>query len=100
MPRTEWEAIASIPVAIPSLAEQDRLCDHFTAVSGELNEAIAKERSQIDLILEYRDSLINAVVTGRLDVREAAVRTVEGDDLADDTATDEEDMEDALDAVD
>jgi type I restriction enzyme S subunit len=100
MPRTEWEAIASIPVAVPSLAEQDRLCDHFTAVSGDLNEAIAKERSQIDLIVEYRDSLIAAVVTGQLDVREVAVRIVEGDDLADDTATDEEDMEDALDAVD
>jgi len=33
-------------------------------------------------------------------VREVAVRTVEGNDLADDTATDEEDMEDELDAVD
>jgi len=100
MPRTEWEAIASIPVAIPSLAEQDRLCDHFTAISGDLNDTIAKERIQIELILEYRDSLINAVVMGQLDVREAAVRIVEGDDLADATATDEEDMEDALDAVD
>jgi type I restriction enzyme S subunit len=100
MPRTEWESIASIPVAIPTLAEQDRLCDEFTSVSGELDEAIAKERSQIDLILEYRDSLIAAVVTGQLDVREAAIPVVEGDDLADATAADEEDTEDALDAVD
>jgi len=29
-----------------------------------VDEAIAKERSQIDLIVEYRDSLIAAVVTG------------------------------------
>ena len=100
MPRTEWEAIAAIPVAIPSLAQQDRLCEHFAAASGDLDEAIAKERSQIDLILEYRDSLIAAVVTGRLDVRDAAIPVVEGDDFADDTAIDDEDMEDALDAVD
>ena len=62
----------------------------------------AKEKvsREIDLILEYRDSLIAAVVTGQLDVREAAVRIVEGDQLSDDTAIDEEDMEDALDAVD
>ncbi|CAG4929264.1 unnamed protein product, partial [Acidocella sp. C78] len=65
-----------------------------------VDEAIAKERSQIDLILEYRDNLIAAVVTGQLDVREAAVRIVEGDGLAEETATNEEDMEDALDAVD
>ncbi|WP_201729477.1 restriction endonuclease subunit S [Acidocella sp. C78] len=65
-----------------------------------MDEAIAKERSQIDLILEYRDNLIAAVVTGQLDVREAAVRIVEGDGLAEETATNEEDMEDALDAVD
>lgn len=100
MPRTEWETIASIPVAIPGLAEQDRLCDHFAAVSGDLDEALAKKHSQIDLILEYRDSLIAAVVTGRLDVRDAAIPLVECDDLAEDMATDEEDMEDALDAVD
>ncbi|QFR33824.1 restriction endonuclease subunit S [Ancylobacter sp. TS-1] len=100
MPRTEWEAIAAIPVAIPSLMQQDRLCEHFAAASGDLDEAIAKERSQIDLILEYRDSLIAAVVTGRLDVRDAVIPVVESDGLADDTATDGEDMEDALDAVD
>lgn len=62
----------------------------------------AKQRvlSEIDLILEYRDSLIAAVVTGRLDVRDAAIPVVEGDDFANDSATDDEDMEDALDAVD
>jgi type I restriction enzyme S subunit len=55
---------------------------------------------EINLILEYRDSLIAAVVTGRLDVRDAVMPVIEGDDVVDDTATDDEDMEDALDAVD
>lgn len=57
-------------------------------------------RREIELILEYRDSLIAAVVTGRLDVRESAIPVVEADDLADDIATHDEDLEDALDAVD
>lgn len=99
MPRTEWEAIAAIPVAIPSLAEQDRLCENFAAASGDLDEAIARERSLIELILEYRDSLIAAVVTGQLDVREATIPAAEADDLAAEASNDE-DMEDALDAVD
>ncbi|CAH0243316.1 restriction endonuclease subunit S [Roseomonas sp. CECT 9278] len=100
MPRTEWEAIASVPVAIPPLAEQDRLYDQFARASGDLDEAIAKERSQINLIHEYRDSLIAAVVTGRVDVREVVVPVVETDNLADDAASADEEMEDALDAVD
>lgn len=57
-------------------------------------------RREIDLILEYRDSLIAAVVTGRLDVRDAAIPVVGGDDFVDDAVNDDEDMEDALDAVD
>jgi type I restriction enzyme S subunit len=84
----------------PDESEQQLILNAIKTDTKLVDEAIAKERSQIDLIVEYRDSLIAAVVTGQLDVREVAVRIVEGDDLADDTAADEEEMEDALDAVD
>ncbi len=70
------------------------------ALNEEYRFVTDRIRREIDLILEYRDNLIAAVVTGRLDVRDAAIPVVEGDDFADDTATDEEDMEDTLDAVD
>ena len=84
----------------PSADEQDRMVTEAKRLNDEHRSMSARIKREIDLILEYRDSLIAAVVTGQLDVREAAVRTVEGDDLADETSTDEEDMEDALDAVD
>lgn len=57
-------------------------------------------RREIGLLLEYRDSLIAAVVTGRLDVREAAVPVVEAKDLSNKAATEDEDLEDVLDALD
>lgn len=79
---------------------QQGLAAQAIAQAAEVDDAIAKLLAEIDLILEYRDSLIAAVVTGRLDVRDAAIPVVKGDDLATDTATDDEDMEDALDAVD
>ncbi len=79
---------------------QQGLAAQAIGQAAEVDDAIAKLVAEIDLILEYRDSLIAAVVTGRLDVRDAAIPFVEGDDFADDTATDDEDMEDALDAVD
>lgn len=87
-------------INVPSLQKQSGMLEAIKAETEPLIGAKHRVLSEIALILEYRDSLINAVVTGQLDVREAAVRIVEGDDLADDTATDEEDMEDALDAID
>lgn len=86
-------------VVSPSAEEQERMVIEAQALDEEHRALTDRIRREIDLILEYRDSLIAAVVTGKLDVREAAVRIVEGDDLADETATGEEDMEDALDAV-
>ena len=90
--------IAIIP--LPPRTEQDEICHALARELESVDAAKDKVSREIDLILEFRDSLIAAIVTGQLDVREAVVRVVEGDDLADDTATDEEDMEDALDAVD
>lgn len=92
--------IGTVVIPLPSSIEQNEICRALAQELGSVDAAKDKVGREIDLILEYRDSLIAAVVTGQLDVREAAVRIVEGDELADDTATDEEDMEDALDAVD
>jgi type I restriction enzyme S subunit len=90
--------VAVIP--LPPRTEQDEICHALARELESVDAAKDKVSREIDLILEYRDSLIASVVTGQLDVREAAVRIVEGDELADDTAIEEEDMEDALDAVD
>ena len=102
MPRTEWEAIGSVPVVIPPLLDQDRLCEHFDLASGDLDAAIRRERSQINLVLEYREAFVGAVVTGRLDLRTAQMALIEAGSgaLSYDTYTDEEDMEDALEQVD
>jgi type I restriction enzyme S subunit len=102
MPRTEWEAIGSVPVIIPSLLDQDRLLELFDLASGDLDAAIKRERSQIDLILEYRDALVAAAVTGRIDVRAAQIAVIETESeaLIDDATIDDEDMEDALEQVD
>lgn len=84
----------------PSAEEQERMVAEAQALNQEHRFVTDRIRREIDLILEYRDSLIAAVATGQLDVRDVAIPVVEGDDLADDTATVDEDMEDGLDAVD
>lgn len=84
----------------PCAEEQKRMVAEAQALNEEHRFVTDRIQREINLILEYRDSLIAAVVTGRLDVRDAVMPVVEGDDVVDDTATDDEDMEDALDAVD
>lgn len=93
--------LSALHLALPTdESEQQLILDAIKADTQLVDEAIARERGQVDLILEYRDSLIAAVVTGRLDVRDAAIPVVEGDDFAADEATYDEYMEDALDAAD
>ncbi len=87
-------------INVPTLQKQSEMLGAILEETEPLAGAKRRVFSEIDLIIEYRNSLINAVVTGQVDVREAAVRAIDGEDLSDDTATDEEDMEDALDAVD
>ena len=75
------EDIKHFQVALPPKEEQDQL---VTIVTGELvatDAATARARRQINLLQEYRTRLIADVVTGKLDVREAAAGLPdEGDD--------------------
>ena len=56
----------------PSLAEQAALVEHLDEETAHIDLAISHARRQIDLMNEYRTRLIADVVTGQLDVREAA----------------------------
>ena len=47
---------------------------------GTSNAAIVRARRQIELLQEYRTRLIADVVTGKLDVREAAAQLPDEDD--------------------
>ena len=53
----------------------------MTRPPHDIDSAIARARRQIELVQEYRTRLIADVVTGKLDVREAAAQLPdEGDD--------------------
>ncbi|WP_426020760.1 hypothetical protein [Brevundimonas sp. DWR2-3-1b1] len=84
----------------PSAGEQERMVVEARVLNDEYRFVTDRIRREIDLIVEYREGLIAAVVTGRLDVRDAAIPVVDGDELADDIATDDDDMEGGLDAID
>ncbi len=63
-----------IVFALPPLLEQEELLRAIEERTGGLNDAAKKARREIELLREYRTRLIADVVTGKLDVREAAAQ--------------------------
>ena len=70
-----------IELPVPAdLAEQRAIVTHLQATQTGLNGTISKSLSEISLLREYRTRLIADVVTGKLDVREAARGLPDADD--------------------
>ena len=64
----------SICIPVPPVHEQHEIAEQLVHETSLLDSAIERAKRQIDLIREYRASLIADVVTGKLDVREAVTR--------------------------
>ena len=68
-----------IHVALPSKEEQQTILRTLRKETTSLRDAITHARRQIELLQEYRTRLIADVVTGQLDVREAAAQLPDED---------------------
>ena len=69
-------------ITLPPEPEQQAIVEYIDKVTADVDAAIARARRQIELVLEYRTRLIADVVTGKLDVREAADQLPDEDDEA------------------
>jgi type I restriction enzyme S subunit len=59
---------------VPPVAEQQDILDSLALESTSVEQSIQLAAREIALLREYRTRLIADVVTGKLDVREAAAR--------------------------
>ena len=66
------DRIGSRPIILPPLPEQAAIVCYLDHATADIDTAIDRARCQINLLQEYRTCLIADVVTGKLDVREAA----------------------------
>lgn len=64
-------------VPLPPKTEQVRIAEAVNEETNVLRTAVASSRQQIELAREYLRRLISDVVTGKLDVRDAAARLPE-----------------------
>ena len=88
--RTNLQATSGRSIGIPSVPEQNLIVQYITAeVSGIERTKVAIQR-EIELLREYRTRLITDVVTGKLDVRDAAAELPEDDVTGDDDESTEE----------
>jgi type I restriction enzyme, S subunit len=71
------EQFLDIPLIRPSYAEQERITAFVAANTRQLDNLMEEAAREIALLHEYRTRLIADVVTGQLDVREAAARLPE-----------------------
>jgi type I restriction enzyme S subunit len=89
-PKLTQDRLMAISVAIAPPEEQDLIVNHTTEHTRPLNSAISRLEREIDLLREYRTRLVADVVTGKLDVREAASRLPNEELLPDLVTTDDE----------
>jgi type I restriction enzyme S subunit len=71
------EQFLEIPLIRPPYEEQERITVFVAANTRQLDNLMAEATREVALIREYRTRLISDVVTGQLDVREAAARLPE-----------------------
>lgn len=75
MVKISHSLIRSWVVVLPPVKEQHEIVDSLERESRRHDQAMARLEHEIALTREYRNRLVSDVVTGKLDVREAAVAT-------------------------
>jgi type I restriction enzyme S subunit len=66
--------LPQLQVAVPPIAEQERIVRFVQRETEPLLRVVGRGAREIDLLQEYRTRLTADVVTGKLDVREAAAK--------------------------
>ncbi len=74
MPKISQSHIKSWRILLPPMEEQKKIIQSINSETIHLVSTIERIEREIELLREYRTRLIADVVTGKLDVREAAAR--------------------------
>ena len=94
----EHQYLANTKVPIPPHEEQQQIVERLASQTAPQTSAISRLEREIELLREYRTRLVADVVTGKLDVREAAAKLP--DEAPPDTVEDAADLSDETEAAD
>jgi type I restriction enzyme S subunit len=79
-----------VDLPLPPLAEQSSISEFIQNATSRLIHDASRLEREVDLLREYRTRLVADVVTGKLDVREAATRLPDEELLPDLAAADDD----------
>lgn len=68
-PKLTADALNNIHVAVPPTIEQQQIVEYLDKKIAETNEAVQIIKDEIELLKEYKETLIYEVITGKIDVR-------------------------------
>ena len=77
MPRANWTFVGDVRITVPSSSEQQTIAAFLDHKTSEIDALITKERTQIEKLKSYRQSLIFEAVTGKIDVRDWSDKPLE-----------------------
>ena len=63
-----YKDLSEVKICIPSIEEQLKIVEHLDSKTKEIDDLVQLEQKKIDLLKEYRQSLISEVVTGKIKV--------------------------------
>ncbi len=69
-PNISMGDIGNFQIFLPPIEEQENIMNYINEEVSTIEALISKYQNQIDLMQEYRTSLISQVVTGKIDVRD------------------------------
>ena len=63
------DTLSNVKIPIPTVKEQLEILEFLNVKIPIIDTTISNERKKIELLKEYRQSLISEAVTGKIDVR-------------------------------
>lgn len=69
MPRANWEFIGNLKIPLPPIEEQKQIAEFLDSEISKIDSIIGKIKKQIELIKEYKSTLISQAVCGRIGVQ-------------------------------
>jgi type I restriction enzyme S subunit len=91
--RLYWDSFKQMPSIRLPLSEQRSIVEYIAAETSAIDAAISRTQSEIFHTQEFKVQLVSAVVTGQLDVREAAANYPDVPSNDDSSALDAEILE-------
>lgn len=96
---TNSSTLRAFPILLPPVAEQKAILAEIAERTAGVEAAIARSVTELSLLREYRTRLVADVVTGKLDVREAAAglpKEAGETESVDEIEADADDIEDSV----